>query len=177
MAGRCRLKRFRIAGRCPHMGRLLVKGAISFSSRNLRRCPRAKVWIRPGGLCPVRSEPRPAKWDRNRRQRHQCPLLGRAARSTPAAAQRGAGGAGVDGGAFGRGRLSEAVRHIVTWHWPTDRAPTFAPQRHPGSSPSLSWQIPTRTTSHAVGAQGSRTMIPLTAGRAQEGETILGRRP
>ena len=31
----------------------------------------------------------------------------------------------------------------------------------------------TRTTSNSVGAHGGRTMIPLSAGKAQEGETIL----
>ncbi len=38
---------------------------------------------------------------------------------------------------------------------------------------SLFWQFRTGTTSHSVGARSSRTTIPLTAGRAQEGETIL----
>ena len=46
-------------------------------------------------------------------------------------------------------------------------------ERRPGLSPSLSRRYRTGTTSHSVGAQGSRTMIPPTAGRAQEGETIL----
>ena len=46
-------------------------------------------------------------------------------------------------------------------------------KRRPGLSPSPSWQFRTRTTSHPVGAHGSRTTIPLPAGRAQEGETSL----
>jgi hypothetical protein len=46
-------------------------------------------------------------------------------------------------------------------------------KRRPGLSPSPSWQLRTRTTSHPVGAHGSRTTIPLPAGRAQEGETSL----
>jgi hypothetical protein len=71
-----------------------------------------KVWIRPDGHCPVWSQPRLMRWDRNRRQRHRCPLLGYAPRSTPAAASRGAGGAGVDGGAFGRGILGETICRV-----------------------------------------------------------------
>src|SRR5689334_2769613 len=49
------------------------------------------------------------------------------------------------------------------WQFPAD---VF--ERCPGLSPSLSWPCRTRTTSHSVGAHGSRTTIPLTAGRAQE---------
>src|SRR3954465_1207011 len=46
--------------------------------------------------------------------------------------------------------------------------PADVSERRPGLSPSLSWPCRTRTTSHSVGAHGSRTTIPLAAGRAQE---------
>jgi hypothetical protein len=36
------------------------------------------------------------------------------------------------------------------------------------------WWFPPRSTSHSVAAQSDGTKIPLAAGRAQEGETILG---
>src|SRR6476646_6132173 len=49
------------------------------------------------------------------------------------------------------------------WQFPAD---VF--ERCPGLSPSLSWPCRTRTTSHSVGAHGSRTTIPLTSGRARE---------
>ena len=42
-------------------------------------------------------------------------------------------------------------------------------KRRPGLSPSLSWRVRTRTTSHPVGAHGSRTTIPLPAGRGSGG--------
>ena len=47
------------------------------------------------------------------------------------------------------------------------QSPASVSKRHPGLSPPLSWQFRTRTTSHSVGAHGSRTTIPLTADRAQ----------
>ena len=49
------------------------------------------------------------------------------------------------------------------------RSPASASKRCPGLSPSLSWQCRTRTTSHSAGAHGSRTTIPLTAGRGSGG--------
>src|SRR5919199_135395 len=58
-------------------------------------------------------------------------------------------------------------------HRVISRSPTSVSERPPGLSPSPSWPYRTGTTSHSVGAQGSRTMIPPTAGRAQEGKTIL----
>src|SRR5215212_8015593 len=84
-----------------------------------------KAWIRPDGQCPTWSQPRPAAWGRFWRRWHRCPTLGRASRSSPAAAERGAVGAGLEGGApwprqTGEGRSSAPIGQC-----PTDRIPTF----------------------------------------------------
>jgi len=59
--------------------------------------------------------------------------------------------------------LRQGRDYRLTMAFPADIS-----EQCPGLSPSLSWPCRTRTTSHSVGAHGSRTTIPLTAGRAQE---------
>ena len=59
----------------------------------------------------------------------------------------------------------------VTMAFPADVS-----ERRPRLSPSLFWLCRTRTTSHSVGAHGSRTIIPLAAGRAQEARPFSKRR-
>jgi hypothetical protein len=51
------------------------------------------------------------------------PLLGCAARSSSAAAERGAGGAGLDGAAAGRGTIVKAVRFNIAGQRPYGRVP------------------------------------------------------
>src|SRR4051812_22820180 len=50
---------------------------------------------------------------------------GGASQSSRAAAQRGAAGAGLEGGARGRGRLFRAVSHNHSGHCPTTQVPIF----------------------------------------------------
>src|ERR687884_221871 len=70
---------------------------------------------------------------RSRRRWHRCPALGRAPRSSPAAAQRGAEGAGLEGGAPRPRQTGEGHASAPIGHCPTDRVPTFTcklPIRH-----------------------------------------------
>jgi hypothetical protein len=81
---------------------------------------------------------------------------------------RGAAGAGLYGGVRPKRRcMPPSGAPLASSGVPL---PAF---RLPASSPSLSWHSRARTTSHSVGAHGGRTMIPLAAGGAREGETIL----
>src|SRR4051812_35618128 len=75
-----------------------------------------------------------------------------------------------------RGGSRANSENCLTWaslrqgrdYWIIVAFPADGSERHPGLSPSLFWLCRTRTTSHSVGAHGSRTTIPLTAGRGQE---------
>ncbi len=60
-----------------------------------------------------------------RRRWHRCPPLGRAPRSSPLAAERGAAGAGLEGGAPRPREASEGHASDPVGHCPTDRVPTF----------------------------------------------------
>ena len=56
---------------------------------------------------------------------------------------------------------------------PITQAPASSAQTTSRNEPVSVLAGPARTTSHSVGAQGSRTTIPLTAGRAQEARPVL----